>query len=509
MEQNQQSRSFCMPEAVLDTVAEQLTDLDVTLPDYCPDIEKILKCTLTPKIQSKSLSGGQVQVDGFCVVSVLYVESEHKTVRCCEQSVNFSQSFAVRETPEEYAVMTKTKPEYINCRALSPRRLVMHGAFSLYVRVLTKACTALFTPQDEALEVLEQQTALCDLRGFCQEQFTVSEEVSVADKPAVEAVLLSGVGASVSLEKAVSGKLMLSGELSLRLFYLTDVETGETAKLDYVIPFTQILDCAGADEDARILLGCEVMSYDVRLKNDILSDKPALAVDCKLCVTAEAFEERTEALITDAYSTDFLSAPVFAQLRTLGEVTPVDDSGMEKLSVGVENGTIGKILDLYADSVTLEASPSEDGLTVSGKINLCMLALDGEGTPMFVERSCEYRRVLSSAAGCNALLFPSASAQNLSYRLADDSTAEIRCELRVTGGAAKQDTARVVSDVEVFEDKPIARESCALTLYFARADENLWDIAKAHNTRLSLLMRDNDADSIALDGARMLLIPRL
>ena len=95
MELNQESRSFSTPVIVLDTVAEQLADVDLTLPDYCPDIEKILKCTLTPKIQSKSLSGGQLQVEGFCVVNVMYVESINKPIRCCEQSVNFSQNFSV------------------------------------------------------------------------------------------------------------------------------------------------------------------------------------------------------------------------------------------------------------------------------------------------------------------------------------------------------------------------------------------------------------------------------
>lgn len=40
MEFNQENRSFCTPLAVLDTVAEQLADVDLTLPDYCPDIEK-------------------------------------------------------------------------------------------------------------------------------------------------------------------------------------------------------------------------------------------------------------------------------------------------------------------------------------------------------------------------------------------------------------------------------------------------------------------------------------
>ena len=137
MEYPTESRFLRAPAAVLDTVAEQLADVDLTLPDYCPDIEKILKCTLIPKLQSKSLSGGQLRVDGSCVVNVLYVESTGKTIRCCEQSVSFSQSFSLRETPENYVVLTKTKPEYINCRALSPRRLVIHGAFSMYAKVLS------------------------------------------------------------------------------------------------------------------------------------------------------------------------------------------------------------------------------------------------------------------------------------------------------------------------------------------------------------------------------------
>ena len=100
MEFNQENRSFCTPSAVLDTVAEQLADVDLTLPDYCPDIEKILKCTLTPKIQSRTLSGGQLQIDGFCTVNVMYVESIKKSVRCCEQSVNFSQNFSVKDAPD-------------------------------------------------------------------------------------------------------------------------------------------------------------------------------------------------------------------------------------------------------------------------------------------------------------------------------------------------------------------------------------------------------------------------
>ena len=41
MEIDQDNRTFRAPCTVLDTVAEQLADVDLTLPDYCPDIEKM------------------------------------------------------------------------------------------------------------------------------------------------------------------------------------------------------------------------------------------------------------------------------------------------------------------------------------------------------------------------------------------------------------------------------------------------------------------------------------
>ena len=74
MEFNQENRSFCTPLAVLDTVAEQLADVDLTLPDYCPDIEKSSEMYPHTQIQSRTLSGGQLQIDGF-VRNVMYVEA--------------------------------------------------------------------------------------------------------------------------------------------------------------------------------------------------------------------------------------------------------------------------------------------------------------------------------------------------------------------------------------------------------------------------------------------------
>ena len=314
MEFNQENRTFSTTVTVLDTVAEQLADVDLTLPDYCPDIEKILKCTLTPKIQSKSLSGGQLQIDGTCVVNVMYVESIKKTIRCCEQSVNFSQSFSVKETPDNPVIITKTKSEYINCRALSPRRLVMHGAFSLYAKVKSSSKTSIYSSKDSSIESLKKKVSCTNLKSLCQEQFNVCEEVSAADKPAIESIVRSSVDVSLTDAKAVTGKLMINGEINLKLLYISDVESGEIGKIDYLLPFNQIIDCEGIDEKTINNVECDIMSYDIRLKNDMLSEKPSIVVDIMLCVTEEGYLIDDEEIIVDSYSVECASKPEFEQL---------------------------------------------------------------------------------------------------------------------------------------------------------------------------------------------------
>ena len=509
MELHQDNRAFCAPFTALDTVAEQLADVDLTLPDYCPDMEKILKCTLIPKIQSKALSGGQLQIDGVCVVNVLYVEGEKKTIRCCEQSVPFSQTFPVRDAGERSIVLTKTKPEFINCRALSPRRLVTHGAFSLYAKVITPRETGLFDPEDGSLETNRRTIRLADLKANCQEQFSVSEEISAADKPAIESILYTKVDAGVTDVKAAAGKLMVGGEINIRLFYLTDIETGETAKLDYLLPFRQIIDCDGIDDDTDDLFCCEVMSYDLRLKNDILSDKPAIAFDAMLCVCAQGYARDDVSVVTDAYSTQFVSVPQMTSLKYVGGVCDVGETFIEKLSVTIPDVKVQKVLDIFPGTVSFDTSVADGTLTAKGKLNLCVLAQDEDGMPVMAERSCDFIRPLTAARDCDTMLFDSARVLSISYRLTDENSVDVRCELKISGGAVNSESMTAVTGVELLEDKPIAPDDCALTLYFASAGESLWDIAKSHNTKMELLLSENAPAEPVLDSDRMLLIPKL
>jgi hypothetical protein len=60
-----------LTETIYDGQTEQGVEFDYVLPDYYPDIFKILKCQLTPRVISYSVSGSQLFIDGVTYIKVL------------------------------------------------------------------------------------------------------------------------------------------------------------------------------------------------------------------------------------------------------------------------------------------------------------------------------------------------------------------------------------------------------------------------------------------------------
>ena len=71
-----------------------------------------------------------------------------------------------------------------------------------------------------------------------------------------------------------------------------------------------------------------------------------------------------------------------------------------------------------------------------------------------------------------------------------------------------------MGDIEVDQTKPVEREDgCSLTIYYADAGENLWEIAKRYHTAMQSVMESNSQVELGESGTipkrEMLLIPIL
>ena len=216
MQINVITQSVGVEETLGSCTAEQPIDADITLPDYCPDIRRVLKCLVTPRITAVQTAGDRATADGSAGVCVIYTD-EQGTVCCFEQTYPFSKYADLKGADENCCVNVRAYTQYANCRAVSPRRLDIHAVVSVAFGISGVKEEEIITGAEGAgiqLRCCDSRTA--SLVACTETAFPMSETVPLPDgDPAVSCVLSAQAAALAQEIKVISNKLLVKGELTV------------------------------------------------------------------------------------------------------------------------------------------------------------------------------------------------------------------------------------------------------------------------------------------------------
>lgn len=511
MEYQLKKENYPVCETVFEGTSEQPVDLDFSLPDYCPDIERILKCKIYPSVMSKNISGDRLDVDGVAVIRLYYLDSKKQAIRVCEHTSPFSCSFNIKSALQDMSATVKIKTEYLNCRALSPRRLDIHGAFSVCVSVYAKGgqeyCGSIEGDDIQQRKHTEQISCLC---GIGQQQFSVSEVLDIGQgKGSPESILRSELSVNADSAKAISDKVMLKGDVILRILYITDIETGAQDTMTFNVPFSQVIDVQGITEISQNDITVEVLNYDVSLKSEYDESSTLVTLDAKLCATVLAYEERNVDVIDDAYSTAYELELVTKQSKftRLAGMIDTDFSVRDEVTAG--DNIIGKIIDVWCDGINSISSYDGNTMTSKGKINCCIFALDNDGVPFYIERPLEFNINPNVPVGLSEISTKTEMyCKMLNFRITGDKTIEIKADVKMKGTVFENRFCHTVTGAEGNEDKKRTKDkNAALTLYYADEGENLWSIARLYCTSVEAIKLENELTDDIIQAHSMILIP--
>ncbi|NLJ30012.1 MAG: DUF3794 domain-containing protein [Clostridiales bacterium] len=497
-------------ELIYDGCQEQPVDLDVSLPDYCPDIQRILKCQVYPRILSKGITGDRLELEGSYTVKVFYLDSAGTFVRCCDSSDTFSVSIPLKQSAENAQIIAFPRVEYINCRATSPRRLDIHGAFSVCARVMAQTESEVVSGiEGDDVEQKKDTLTVNRMVGLGRQQFSVDEVLELGQgKPTADNIMRTDAFVAVQDFKVIPNKIMAKGEVYVRLLYSSGESDFNLEAMEYAVPFTQMVDCDGATEDCMCDLKISVIGVDIQIKNDYSGDKIFFDAQIKLFADAAAYLPSEVTIVTDAYSKKYDMNIESKQKSMDNLVQCVCDNYVLKTSLSTEDTTVTKVLDIWNEMSTVSASCENDQLVFKGKINLCVLALNEESRPFYFERMAdfEYAKPYTAPAG-NLRCSAEVCVGGISYRIMGAGL-EVKAELKLCANVSVQQTFKMITEVTADETKPRARDqSAALSIYYADAGETIWNIARTYCTSADAIRLENDFSGDSVENRRMLLIP--
>ncbi len=496
---------------LFDGCQEQPLDLDVSLPDYCPDIQRILKCQVVPCISAHSINGDHLETEGVARVRVLYLDSREDTVRCCEIESGFSSSIPLRETAVSAAARVGARVEYINCRATSPRRLDIHGAFSVCALVLDQRTQQICThAEGDGLEQRRESCQVSSLSGLGEQQFTVSEMLEINNsKPPVENILRSRAYCVVKDCRPVSGKLLTKGNIHIEVLYSSGLDDTSLESMEFEIPFSQMIDCAGAGEDCCCNLRMEVTDLSLQVRNDSAGEAMRLEAEVRLSAFSCAYRDETVHYITDAYSTEFESELDFHQMQISCLDELIHESTVQKTALDMGSENISKILDIWSEISSIAGEIQNSQVVFSGKMNLCLLALDANGTPFYLEKMLDVslnRPFAGEQDGRRVACWMQVGA--VGYRITGNTGLEVSAEITVEGTISHTLLQKAVCGMHGDETRRKNENGAVLSLYYAGENESVWEIARSHGVSVRSICDENGLSSAEerLSEGQMLLL---
>lgn len=494
--------SFCEEKEKLK--GEKAIDTELTLPDYCKDIKRILKCTLTPQVHSVSTSGENISVRGNALIRVIYAD-EKENIDCCEKSTDFSVSLQSSQTDGRATVLAEAVADYVNCRAVSRRKISLNGSIGVICRVLSKSFTEFPCTAPDGVEVCKmkrtQPFAVC----MGEKTFEMSETVALSkETPSVGKILFSNAWVESESLKAVQDKLLIKGELCVKTVYLAEDKENRVETHTHRMPLSQIMDIEGIDENCQVSARCRIGQLTVTGKSDSSESGRLIDISARInCfVTGEKSTEYeyisdcycTKGRHTPEYAVRQVNVPVFSQSRTV------------KLKKSVQLPSSGEICHIWVSDCSADGKVSKN--SVRGKINLtvCFLYLDEKGTPAFCERELEFESDTElkeeyDSSACNL----TAQIRDVSAVCDKEGSAEFTAEAMIEMKVCDLCSDRYVCDIK--ETAAENKKCPALTVYYCEGGEKIWDIAKRYSTTVALIKSENGIDGDTVAKKRMLLIP--
>jgi len=496
-------------EAGAELTLTQEETAETIVPDYCPDIARIIATEGKVYVHSRELREGKAEVSGTVRITVLYTPDGEGGIRILEFAIPFTTESDNHALNGCVYLTGDAEVEYLESRMLNPRKIFTHCKLIVRMAGYRKAplcfCEDFKSEPQLYLEKRQEHQRAMLLTGITEKDFTFTDTMNLSPGREGAAELLNGrVCSSVTESKLVGNKLIVKGMFTVSVLYRT--AGGKYCCHSAELPFSQIMEADGAAEGSLASIQLQLTGTDFQIDGEDAEGRQ-IAVTFYLHATALVRQEQELTLLSDLYSTAYHTDHEAAPLCVSGfwESFNRRQTIREVLEIGV---VAESILLVSAACGGVSVSREGDHTVLRTAATVRALYLDEGGVPLVAERRMDVSCQLDLPQDCkvNAKAICPEEVQ----ATIGDRGIEVRFPIDFRIEAATQTKKVCISSVTVNTDAPKDMSGApSLVLRCLGKQESTWELAKANNTTIETILAANQLDSEAdIPRETLLLIPR-
>ncbi|MBQ8404661.1 MAG: DUF3794 domain-containing protein [Clostridia bacterium] len=484
---------------------------EYTLPDYLPDITRLLRVSAKAEHPEKYCSAESVEYDGKVIYNILYATSEGE-IRCAVFDADYTGAVNAQEINDFSVVDVSVSTESVNCRLSSPRKLTVKCRLFANISI----CNAKNT--EPAISGKTSPDAEKDLQyrkrllEFCREikaeekNTPISEDIETdPGMPQIARIVFLNLTPAAFDVRTSEGKINYNGALTAEVLY--EGENGEYVSLSREVPLSGTLEADGVTEDSVAFCDAEATNVTYRPQTGELGETKTIELDFDYSVYFRVFRKDLCEITTDIYSLSYENSNEKETLRYLTlDAGKVFNFSFNE-STDFEEKEFSRVVCTRAQATVGSVKKSGAKTAVGGNVSFSDI-LGGENGA-FIGKTFNFPFKAETDAGRYAELFcyiAKACTGGVGARIVGEKIyfdTEITVSLALFGEKDEE----ALRSCTIFTDHPIeALPSSQIVLYYPMRGEDLWSVAKKYNTTVEKLSALNGGAKEPLGGG-VLIIP--
>lgn len=476
--------------------------MEMIVPDAYPDISRLLDTNGICCLDTREASEGILSLAGRIRCRILYLAENTEVMSSLGAELEFQCSIEQESINENCTVVTIPRILSAETKVINPRKIMIRVSYEVAVRIYRAETLMLPCGVSESgvVEEKQEQAEGYFVIAVPEKQFQFQDELNLSgSQQAIEEILRIQSDVNCNDAKLIGGKLVFKGDVTLRMLYRS-VDHNILAT-EFVLPYSQIMDAAEADETAEFHLETALLNWTL---GELSGDGRSMAVELELYAYAEIRASKSLPLLADAYSVRYsvqadFSPFVFPQLV---ERSVRRESKRELLETG---GKDVSVLDLRCMVVETSTVKAPEKLVLKAAVQLELLCVDEGGR---VERLSRHLTLDSEVPVTSEVEAMVSCVLTEGNALPAANGVEVRVGVAFQVLLLRREERLGISALELDEQQTLEQEGRpSIVLRQMIAGESLWDIAKAYATTISEIRQANKMEEDTAEPGQLLLIP--
>jgi len=492
----------------LNEVREEITrEADLIVPDYFPDVERIIKADAFPAISNVEPSKDRVLLTGTITVYVLYKPEEGQSIQCIRQIFDFDSSVNMPGVSTEGGLFSDISVGFINVRVINSRKLSIKVGADVRVAAENVGSFEVLKTGNSAIESLTESCKVFSFIGRNEGNIKVEEDIEISPaNPPIGNYLYSFAEVKPTESKAIGNKVITKATLFVNTVYTRD-DDGEIEFLQSEIPFTHIFELQGVDEDSKCVIGMNVKNLKTEIYENDAGENRIIACECDIRCVCSAYKEEEMDYLIDAFSTEYEYKCDRKKINICKDIEFIKVSTMIKEMVDFEKD-ISRIFSSSGSLNVLDTYIEDNKLIIKGNLNVSMLAMMEDGNIDSLESTLPFvisNNIEGQCEQCSIRV--ELNIEGLNYMIAGSNSVEIRANIGGVATIKHFGKIDALSDMVLDENKVKAKNNDYIILYYPSKDESIWEIAKKYNVKVESIKELNKCDG-DICTRNMILIPK-